>query len=86
MAKIRQYSFDLAKRALRKRLKNDGRQTPYKGAIFKAMHATATCCRKCMNKWHKIPLNKELNDHEIIFASELIMQWIIRQINQKEYK
>lgn len=31
---------------------NDGRQTPMRGhPVFKAMHATATCCRGCMEKW-----------------------------------
>ena len=30
---------------------NDGKQTPMHGhPIFKAMHATACCCRVCLNK------------------------------------
>ena len=34
---------------------NDGKQTPFKNhPVFVAQHATATCCRKCMNKWYKI--------------------------------
>ena len=32
---------------------NDGKQTPMRGhPVFIAQHATATCCRGCINKWH----------------------------------
>ena len=32
---------------------NDGKQTPMKGhPVFIAQHATATCCRGCIEKWH----------------------------------
>ena len=35
--------------------KNDGKQTPMRGhPVFIARHATATCCRKCIHKWHGI--------------------------------
>lgn len=31
--------------------KNDGRQTPWRGhPVFTAQHATATCCRGCIEK------------------------------------
>ncbi|GAJ29459.1 DUF4186 domain-containing protein [Acidomonas methanolica] len=31
----------------------DGRQTPMRGhPVFIAQHATATCCRSCLAKWH----------------------------------
>jgi len=34
---------------------NDGKQTPMRGhPVFIAQHATATCCRECIRKWHKI--------------------------------
>jgi len=30
----------------------DGKQTPTSGhPVFKAQHATACCCRGCLNKW-----------------------------------
>jgi hypothetical protein len=33
----------------------DGRQTPYRGhPVFVAQHATATCCRGCLEEWHRI--------------------------------
>jgi hypothetical protein len=35
----------------------DGKQTPTKGhPVFIAQHATACCCRGCLEKWHKISL------------------------------
>ncbi len=60
----------------------DGKQTPMKGhPVFIAQHATATCCRNCLNKWHKIPKNRELNQKEKKFVIALIMEWIIREYN-----
>lgn len=61
--------------------KNDGKQTPFKGhPVFKSQHATATCCRKCLEKWHHIPCGRALREEEIDFIVELIMEWIRRQI------
>lgn len=59
---------------------NDGKQTPFKGhPVFKAQHATATCCRKCLNKWHKIPEGRDLSAEEIDFIAGLILKWIKMQ-------
>jgi len=56
---------------------NDGHQTPKRGhPVFKAMHATATCCRKCLFKWHRIPRYRSLESHEIDFIVSMIMAWI----------
>ena len=64
----------------------DGNQTPMKGhPVFIAQHATATCCRKCLEKWYKIPYNRELNEKEKKFINALIMSWIIKEYeNSKE--
>ena len=60
---------------------NDGKQTPMKGhPVFIAQHATATCCRGCINKWHKIPKNVELTLEQQDYIVGLIMEWIKRQI------
>jgi ribonuclease HIII len=60
--------------------KNDGKQTPMRGhPVFIAQHATATCCRSCIQKWHGIKKDKELSDQEIQFLVELIMGWILEQ-------
>jgi hypothetical protein len=61
--------------------KNDGKQTPMRGhPVFIAQHATATCCRKCIQKWHGIEKGRALNDLEVDYVVELIMEWIERQI------
>ena len=61
--------------------KNDGRQTPMSGhPSFKAMHATACCCRGCLEKWHKIPQGRELSESEIATLVDLLMSWILKQI------
>lgn len=76
--KIKEHAYDfIGKRLAPKYIPNDGKQTPMKGHfVFIAQHATATCCRKCLRKWHKIDENKELTDLEIDYVVELIMQWI----------
>src|SRR3546814_19886226 len=41
---------------------NDGTQTPMRGhPVFIAQHATATCCRSCLAKWHGIPSGRRLD-------------------------
>ena len=59
---------------------NDGKQTPMKGhPVFKAMHATACCCRGCLNKWYKVPLQTELTEKQQEKIVNLLMAWIKRQ-------
>ena len=56
---------------------NDGRQTPMKGhPVFIAQHATALCCRGCMEKWHHIDRNHALTEGEIEYAISVIMRFI----------
>jgi hypothetical protein len=65
--------------------KNDGKQTPMRNhPVFIAQHATATCCRGCIQKWHGIEKGRALNDAEIDYIVALIMGWIERQINEKK--
>lgn len=62
--------------------KNDGKQTPYKGhPVFIAQHATATCCRGCLYKWHHISKGKELTDSEVDYIVKLIIKWITKEAN-----
>lgn len=59
----------------------DGKQTPWRGhPVFTAQHATATCCRGCIEKWHHIPRGRELTDEEIRRFADLIMVWIERDL------
>ena len=61
---------------------SDGKQTPMKNhPVFIAQHATATCCRNCLYKWHHVPKDRLLTDHEIDFCVELIMSWIKKELN-----
>ena len=61
---------------------NDGKQTPMRGhPVFIAQHATATCCRECIEKWHKFPQHRELTKTEQEYLVSEIMEWINRQIN-----
>ena len=61
--------------------KNDGKQTPMRGhPVFIAQHATATCCRGCIQRWHGIKKGNALNEKEIQFILALIMAWIGRQL------
>jgi hypothetical protein len=61
--------------------KNDGKQTPMRGhSVFIAQHATATCCRKCIQNWHGIVKGRAFNEKEIDYVVVLIMGWIEWQI------
>ena len=61
---------------------NDGKKPPFKGhPVFKAQHATATCCRNCLEKWHKIPRGKSLTAEEVNYIVLYIMKWIYFQVN-----
>ena len=62
---------------------NDGKQTPMRGhPVFIAQHATATCCRSCLYKWHKITPGKTLSKYEVDYVVKVIMEWIIREMNE----
>jgi hypothetical protein len=55
----------------------DGRQTPWEGnAMFYAQHATATCCRRCLEEWHNIERGRELTDDEIAYCASLVMLYV----------
>jgi hypothetical protein len=61
--------------------KNDGKQTPMRGhPVFIAQHATATCCRGCISKWHGIEKGRALSKAEVEYVVALIMGWIKRQL------
>lgn len=78
--KIEEHAFSFIKERLSvHNIINDGKQTPMRGhPVFIAQHATATCCRGCLYKWHHIAKDKELSEREINFIVALIMEWIKR--------
>lgn len=71
----------ITKRLAPKELLNDGKQTPMRGhPVFIAQHATATCCRGCLFKWHHIEEHKELTEEEISYIVLVIMRWIQKEM------
>lgn len=59
---------------------NDGKQTPWHNhPVFVAQHATATCCRGCLQKWHQIPKGRELTPEEQKYIVEVIQVWLVRE-------
>ena len=66
---------------------NDGRQTPMRGhPVFVAQHATATCCRGCLAKWHGIAEGAALSKSEQEYLVDVIMEWIRRQMESDRIK
>ena len=80
--KIKEHAYDFVnKRLAPKIILNDGKQTPMRNhPVFISQHATATCCRSCLYKWHKILMNKELTKDEIDYIVNVIMTWINNQL------
>ena len=61
---------------------NDGKQTPMRGhPVFIAQHATATCCRGCLEKWHAIPHGRALSEQEQRYIVQVIHHWLVLQMN-----
>jgi hypothetical protein len=59
----------------------DGKQTPYRGhPVFVAQHATATCCRSCLERWHDISRGRELDRAEREYVVDVIWRWIEREL------
>jgi exodeoxyribonuclease V alpha subunit len=63
---------------------NDGKQTPMRGhPVFIAQHATATCCRGCLNKWYRVKEGVELTSAQEEKIVNLIMAWIEKEISSQ---
>ena len=59
--------------------RNDGKQTPYRGhPVFVGQHATATCCRGCLQKWHGISRGADLSDAEVAYVMKVLERWLHR--------
>lgn len=83
MDTIKSHAIDfISKRLAPANPPNDGKQTPMKGhPVFIAQHATATCCRGCLEKWHKIAQGKQLSDRQQEYIVKVIMTWIEQKYN-----
>jgi hypothetical protein len=57
--------------------RNDGRQTPFRGhPVFIAQHATGTCCRSCLQKWHGIARGRALEGSERRHVLAVLERWL----------
>lgn len=79
---IRRHAEDFVRQKLAPAIPaNDGKQTPMRGhPVFKAMHATASCCRGCLNKWYRVPLGVPLSENLQTRIVNFLMAWIERQM------
>ena len=76
--KIESHAQDFITKRLAPALpENDGKQTPYRGhPVFKAQHASATCCRGCLEKWYGISKGRALTDSQIQQIQKVILDWL----------
>jgi hypothetical protein len=81
MDTVRAHARDfVAQRLAPAQPRNDGKQTPWGGhPVFRAQHATATCCRSCLLKAHEIPRGRELSDGEQDYVVGVICRWVERE-------
>ncbi|MBM6595714.1 DUF4186 domain-containing protein [Microvirga pudoricolor] len=60
---------------------NDGKQTPFRGhPVFIAQHATATCCRACLQTWHGISRGRALSGSEKDHVLVVLERWIRKEL------
>jgi hypothetical protein len=64
----------------------EGRQTPWMGKIATGygQHATATCCRPCIEHWHGIEQGRDLTKSEVEYLSSLVCRYIEEKIIMTE--
>ena len=79
---IRQQARDfIAQRAATAFIPNDGKQTPMRGhPVFVAQHATATCCRECIRKWHTFATGVEHGPRQQEYLVDVIKKWIQKEM------
>lgn len=66
-------------------IENDGKQTPMRGhPVFVAQHATACCCRGCLQKWHQIPQGRELTLAEQAYIVVVLEKWLREKVISTE--
>lgn len=70
----------IAKRLQPAFIANDGKQTPFRGhPVFVAQHATACCCRGCLEKWHGIARGRELSTDEVRHVLKVLERWLEKE-------
>ncbi len=78
MEVVRRHAADLVGRRIASASPaRDGKQTPWGGhPVFRAQHATGTCCRSCLQRTHGIAKGHELSDREQAYVVDVICRWI----------
>ncbi|MFU9137974.1 DUF4186 domain-containing protein [Erwinia tasmaniensis] len=81
---IRQHATDfISARLAPAEPPNDGRQTPMRGhPVFIAQHATATCCRSCLYKWHGVNQHQEMTAEQQARAIAAILRWLHQEMQR----
>jgi hypothetical protein len=79
---VLEHAADLIARRLAPALPaKDGKQTPWRGhPVFIAQHATGTCCRGCLAKWHGLSKGQELTLEEQEYVVQVIGRWLETQM------
>ena len=73
----------IAKRLAPAVIPNDGKQTPYRGhPVFVGQHATACCCRECLQQWHGIEPGRALTLEEQDYLIRVLEYWLNREIHR----
>jgi len=74
----------IAKRLAPAIIENDGKQTPFRGhPVFVAQHATACCCRDCLQKWHRIPKGRALTQDEQNYLLTVLERWLDNELRKE---
>jgi hypothetical protein len=58
-------------------------QTPFEdrgNAIHFAQHATATCCRRCIEVWHGIERQQVLTPEEVDYFAQLMLRYVVDRV------
>jgi len=63
----------------------DGRQTPRETSPSAriqhfAQHATATCCRQCLEYWHGIPAEADITEEQLDYGVALAWEYVQRRL------
>ena len=66
-----------------------GRQTPRETSekatvVHYAQHATATCCRACLEEWHGIESGTDLTDSQLDYLTDLVMLYVLKKLPHLE--
>ena len=79
---VRQAGEIIDRRVAMEEPPNDGKQTPWRNhPVFVAQHATAACCRGCIEKIHEIPRGAALTTAQRAHLLAVIERWLHGQLS-----